>query len=83
MLPVVVLAGWALLSLLAQHLPLQPDRIQLESILSVPGEYALLGYDDLGRSIGDRMVVGARASFLVSACVVGLSMLAGTLLGTV
>ena len=81
-LPVVVLAGWALLSLLAQHLPLQPDRIQLESILSVPGEDALLGYDDLGRSIGDRMIVGARTSFLVSVWVVGLSLLAGTLLGT-
>ncbi len=82
MLPVVVLAGWALLSLLAQHLPLQPDRIQLESILSVPGEDALLGYDDLGRSIGDRMIVGARTSFLVSVWVVSLSLLAGTLFGT-
>jgi peptide/nickel transport system permease protein len=80
--PVVVLAGWALLALLAQHLPLQPDRIQLESILSVPGEEALLGYDDLGRSIGDRMIIGARTSFLVSVWVVSLSLLAGTLLGT-
>jgi peptide/nickel transport system permease protein len=82
MLPVLVLAGWALLSVLAQHLPLQPDRIQLESILATPGEGALLGYDDLGRSIGDRMIVGARTSFLVSVWVVGLSLLAGTLLGT-
>ena len=82
MLPLLVLAGWALLSVLAQHLPLQPDRIQLESILATPGEGALLGYDDLGRSIGDRMIVGARTSFLVSVWVVGLSLLAGTLLGT-
>ncbi len=82
MLPLLVLAGWALLSVLAQHLPLQPDHIQLESILATPGEGALLGYDDLGRSIGDRMIVGARTSFLVSVWVVGLSLLAGTLLGT-
>ena len=81
-IPVLVLATWALLSLLAQHLPLQPDHIQLESILSAPGEDALLGNDDLGRSIGERMIVGARTSFLVSVWVVGLSLLAGTLLGT-
>ena len=82
LLPVLVLAGWALLSVLAQHLPLQPDHIQLASILAPPGEGALLGHDDLGRSIGERMIVGARTSFLVSVWVVSLSLLAGTLLGT-
>ena len=81
-LPLLVLASWAVLALLSQHLPLQPDRIQLEFILAVPGEGALLGYDDLGRSIGERMIVGARTSFLVSAWVVCLSLLVGTLLGT-
>ena len=82
LLPVLVLAGWALLSMLAQHLPLQPDQIQLQQILATPGEGALLGYDDLGRSIADRMIVGSRTSFLVSVWVVSLSLLLGTLLGT-
>ena len=82
MIPVLVLAGWAVLSVSAQHLPLQPDQIQLESILMTPGETALLGYDDLGRNIADRMIVGARTSFLVSVWVVSLSLLVGTLLGT-
>ena len=82
LLPVLVLAGWALLSMLAQHLPLQPDQIQLQQILATPGEGALLGYDDLGRSIADRMIVGARTSFLVSVWVVSLSLLRRTLLGT-
>ena len=82
-LPVVILVLWALLSVTARYLPLEPDRIQLEEILAVPGQGALLGNDDLGRSVADRMIVGARTSFLVSVWVVSLSLLVGTLLGTV
>jgi peptide/nickel transport system permease protein len=82
-LPVLILLLWALLSVAGQYLPLEPDRIQLEEILAVPGEDSLLGYDDLGRSVGERMIVGARTSFLVSVWVVSLSLLVGTLLGTV
>jgi peptide/nickel transport system permease protein len=81
-LPALVLVCWALLSVVAQYLPLEPDRIQLEEILAPPGGDALLGYDDLGRSIGERMIVGARTSFLVSVWVVSLSLLVGTLFGT-
>jgi peptide/nickel transport system permease protein len=80
--PAVLLALWALLSISAHYLPLQPDVIQLQQILQAPGEGALLGYDDLGRDILDRMIVGARTSFLVSVWVVSLSLLVGTLLGT-
>ena len=82
-LPVLILVLWVLLSVAAQYLPLEPDRIQLEEILAVPGEDKLLGNDDLGRSVADRLIVGARTSFLVSAWVVSLSLLVGTLLGTV
>jgi len=81
-LPVVLLTLWAALSIGACCLPLQPDAIKLQQILALPGDGALLGYDDLGRNILDRLIVGARTSFLVSAWVVSLSLLAGTLLGT-
>jgi len=80
--PVVLLALWAVLSISALYLPLQPDVIQLPQILAAPGDGALLGYDDLGRDILDRLIVGARTSFLVSVWVVSLSLLLGTLLGT-
>jgi len=80
--PVALLALWVVLSIGAQYLPLQPDVIQLEQILEPPGAGAVLGYDDLGRDILERMIVGARTSFLVSAWVVSLSLLLGTLLGT-
>jgi peptide/nickel transport system permease protein len=82
-LPLLILAVWALLSVAAQYLPLHPDHIQLEHILAAPGGGAVLGYDDLGRSVADRLLVGARTSFLVSVWVVSLSLLFGTLFGTV
>jgi len=82
-LPLAVLLLWAAAALGAQLLPLAPDLIRLEQILATPGAGAILGYDDLGRAIDDRIIVGARTSFLVSIWVVGLSLLLGTLLGTV
>jgi peptide/nickel transport system permease protein len=66
-----------------QYLSLTPNLIQLDSILNTPGSGALLGFDDLGRHIDERLIIGARTSFLVSFWVVGLSVLVGTLVGTV
>jgi len=82
-IPSGILGAWALLALSVYVLPLSPNLIQLEHILMPPGEGALLGYDDLGRDIGERLLVGARTSFLVAFWVVGLSALVGTLVGTV
>jgi peptide/nickel transport system permease protein len=70
-------------SVSGQYLSLTPNLIQLEYILATPGVDAPLGFDDLGRQIDDRLIVGARTSFLVSFWVVGLSVLVGTLVGTV
>lgn len=81
-LPLLIMALWALAALAAPWLPLAPDQIRLEHILDPPGADALLGYDDLGRDIGARLAVGARTSFLVALWVVGLSLLAGTFIGT-
>jgi peptide/nickel transport system permease protein len=52
-----VAAGW---------LPLEPYRIELDRVFQPPATEAWLGYDDLGRSLFDRLVVGARTSFLVA-----------------
>jgi peptide/nickel transport system permease protein len=43
----------------------------------------MLGYDDLGRDVGARLIVGARTSFLVAVWVVSLSLVVGTLFGTI
>ena len=66
-----------------QFLPLSPDSIELSQIL-VPGNLQeWFGYDDLGRPIFDRLVVGARTSFFVAFSVVAISFIVGSSLGTI
>ena len=64
-------------------LNLSPDNIELEQILNPPSFQQWLGHDDLGRSIFDRLVTGARTSFFVSIWVVLLSAIIGTIVGTI
>ena len=78
----VVLVLWALLALAAPWLPLQPERIELPAILAPPGAGYWLGADDLGRPVLDRLLAGARVSFLVAAWVVSLSFVFGSLVGS-
>jgi peptide/nickel transport system permease protein len=82
-LPVAVLTFWGLLAATIWALPLTPNLIHLEHILAPPGRGAWMGYDDLGRDIAQRLLVGARTSFVVAVWVVSLSALLGTLVGTV
>ncbi|MDZ7735414.1 MAG: ABC transporter permease [Gammaproteobacteria bacterium] len=79
--PVGLLLAWSVAAVFAPWLPLAPDEIGLQRILVGPGTQAWLGYDDLGRPLLDRLIVGARTSFIVAASVVSLSMLAGTTIG--
>ncbi len=81
LLTAVLLGGWVTLALLAPYLPLHPERMALVSILHGPDGNAWLGYDDLGRPLLDRLLIGARTSCWVAASVVSLSLVVGTLLG--
>lgn len=84
LVPAVIILLWFFLAVFGNVLPLQPNYIELSKILTPPGEgSALLGYDDLGRSIWDRLAVGARTSFFVAFWVVGISVVIGTLIGVV
>ncbi len=80
-LPLAVVVLWALAALLGPWLPLSPDVIHLPQILAPPGADALLGYDDLGRSLAARVISGAQTSFLVAVWVVTISALLGTVIG--
>jgi len=80
-LPLAAVVLWALAALLGPFLPLSPDAIHLPQILVPPGVDALLGYDDLGRSLAARVVSGAQTSFLVAVWVVTISALLGTVIG--
>lgn len=79
--PAIILIMWCALALSATLLPLQPDQIELGKILSTPEWQSWLGYDDLGRSITDRLIMGARTSLLVAFCVVLISFCIGTVIG--
>lgn len=82
-LPLVILAAWLGAALVGPSLPVSPNRVDLPAILAGPGPDALLGNDDLGRPVLDRLVAGARVSFVVGVGVVTLSALIGVLVGAV
>lgn len=79
--PFLIIAVWFFVAMFAGVLPLQSDAIMLNKILVAPEFHAWLGYDDLGRSIAERLVLGARTSFLVAMCVVSISFIIGTTVG--
>lgn len=81
--PLGVILLWALVALLVPVLPLSPNAIDLPHILTPGSPDEWLGYDDLGRPVFDRVLVGARTSFLVAFAVVSLSLIIGSLLGTI
>ena len=81
--PLGIILLWALVAILAPVLPLTPNAIDLPQILVSGSPDEWLGYDDLGRPIFDRLLVGARTSFLVAFAVVGISLIIGSLLGTI
>ena len=80
-LPLSIVGLWASMAILSTVLPLTPDAIDLTNILSQPSLAHWLGYDELGRSVADRLISGARTSFFVSLCVVALGVSVGGILG--
>ncbi|MBK8639383.1 MAG: ABC transporter permease [Chromatiaceae bacterium] len=79
--PTAFLLLWIVVALAGPWLPLTPNAVDLPAILAGPGPGALLGSDDLGRPVLDRLLVGARIAFLVGFGVVALSALVGVLVG--
>ncbi|MGB0911346.1 MAG: ABC transporter permease [Nitrospirales bacterium] len=75
------LSAWCILALLGPTWSIAPNHIDLTNILTAPSTEEWLGHDELGRSIRDRLIIGARTSFLVALSVVVFASLVGTLLG--
>src|SRR3569833_2229517 len=82
-LPAGILLAWAFSALLGPWLAADPNHIELPRILEGPGAAAWLGYDDLGRPVWERLVVGAQTSFVIAFAVVSLTAIMGALIGTV
>ena len=76
-----ILLLWMLAAIFGPLLPLNPNQIDLPNILSGPSMQHLLGNDELGRPVLDRLILGAQTSFLVALWVVLVSAAFGTTLG--
>jgi len=77
----LIVCLWLLMALFASAWDLTPNVINLPKMFAAPEWSSWLGYDDLGRPLMDRLLVGARVSFWVSLWVISLSMSVGVLLG--
>lgn len=80
-LPAGLLLLWIVLAMSSVWLPLMPNHIALENILQSPGTSNGLGYDDLGRPLLDRLLVGAGTSMFVAFSVMLISLVIGTSVG--
>ncbi len=79
---IAILGLWALCAVTAPWLPIDPTRIDLTHVLAPPALDNWLGWDDLGRSVWARLLMGAHVSFLVAVGVVVLSSMVGVFCGT-
>ncbi len=82
-LPVMLLTIWGVAALFGGWFSAEANLIDLWRILSPPGMEGLLGFDDLGRPILDRLVAGAQTSFVVAFGVVAITGVVGTVLGLI
>lgn len=67
--------------MLGSWFPLEPNEMLLSQILLPPTSHDWLGFDDYGRSIADRLLMGARTSFLIAFAVVTVTAGFGTAVG--
>jgi peptide/nickel transport system permease protein len=87
-LSAIIITLWIFLIIFEPVMSIQPNNIHLDKILLAPaigntGVHAILGYDDLGRSIFDRLISGAKISFAVAFAVAIISLIVGTLIGVI
>ena len=82
-LPSTILVIWLFLAIIAPMLPLEPNKVSLNLILHSPSLEAIFGYDDLGRPLFNRIVVGSRTSLTITFAVVCISVTFGSLIGSV
>ncbi|WP_447970967.1 ABC transporter permease [Nitrospira sp. M1] len=81
--PLFILGIWSVVALVGPALPITPNHIDLTQILTTPSATAWLGHDDIGRSIGDRLIIGARTSFIVALSVVFIASIVGSCIGII
>jgi len=81
--PLIVVFAWLAAMMIPLLVNLQPDKIDLQGMLSGPGSHHLLGQDELGRPVLHRLIAGAQTSLLVSVSVTFIVALTGIIIGAV
>lgn len=81
--PLCIVLLWLLMAIAGPLMALDPNQISLSKILLSSDSSAFWGYDDLGRPLWDRLVMGAQTSFMVAVSVVSISLVIGTLIGSI
>jgi len=80
-LPYLIVISWIIMAMWGSFVGEGAIDVQLEKLLQ-PGDVSnWLGYDQLGRPVWDRLLMGAQTSFLVAISVVVFSALIGTTIG--
>jgi peptide/nickel transport system permease protein len=77
----LILLLWLIAVIGGRLLRLDPDFINLNAILQSPNAQYWLGTDDLGRSIGARLLAGVEVSLLVAVIVTIVTMSIGIAIG--
>lgn len=80
-IPLLIVALWLFMALGGSFVGEEAVRIDLNKLLAFGGNQSLLGYDELGRPVWDRLLMGAQTSFLVAIGVVVFSSIIGTTIG--
>jgi peptide/nickel transport system permease protein len=77
----VVVVTWLVVALAAPVVIGEVNGINLERLFNGPSRGAFFGFDDLGRNIGPRILLGATVSCTVAFFVVTISVVVGTTFG--
>ncbi len=80
-IPFIIIITWAIMALTAGFISDYSDEVNLNRMLIPPNIDALLGYDELGRPVLQRLIIGAQTSFFVAIIVVIFSFILGTSIG--
>lgn len=76
-----ILIIWLMMAVFAGLIGAESNLVNLDLMLAPPNFEAWFGYDELGRPVLQRLILGAQTSFMVAISVVFFSFLIGTSIG--
>lgn len=77
----LILVLWSFMALAALFVGASANEVDLTKLLAAADRASWLGYDELGRPLFERLLLGAKTSLLVAVGVVSISALVGTAIG--